>query len=821
MFQKIKAEDLSGKGVIGLSDTPELSTAEMQEKFEETSRSVVIPALNALIDALAAADAAGQIGADQADLSGKTVQAQIGELLALIKERVKSGDIKAIRVNSDNQLEVSGDGENFEAIGSSGHLIVAPDGSEMPQRGRLKLLNGTVSDDAKNNQTVISGIPGPKGDTGAQGIQGIQGPDGKVYIPTVAENGDLTWVVEDYSGQTPQARNIRGPQGVQGVQGLQGVQGKTGPQGIQGPTGLQGPKGETGAVGPAGPRGIQGPEGIQGPKGETGAVGPAGPQGIEGDIGPMGPQGPKGDSGESFTVLGLYATLSALKTAHPSGSAGDAWAVGTADSNVIYLWDVDSLAWKSIGALMGPAGPQGETGPAGPQGKTGPEGPQGATGPQGEQGVQGPQGETGPEGPQGKTGPQGPAGPQGEQGLQGEQGPQGEQGIQGIQGPEGPKGPKGDPGADGLPTKVNGVEQVNGEITLTPADIGAASAAALTTHTGNGSIHVTAAQKTKWDGYETVHTLTHSRSAPGRFHTLTGLNGATGVLSCQFKATAAFAAGDTVKVDGVAYTVKLQNGETAEDNLFVSGALVSCIVDTTGKTVNFKAAGGQKLPAGTTAIVKLFTKNGTFTVPQTGNYKLTAIGKGGDGGKVYCTTASGWRSGGGGGAGGAAVKTVKLLKGASYAVTVSSAVSSFGSLVSATAGGNGGYVEEYADSNGAGGAGGTGTGGDKNYTPGVAALTGSGSHGGDGGCYSAAQGAECPYLTTRPASGGGGVEEEDSYYPLTTNSKGENNNFLSVGGFASYGCGGGGAAGNHLDEGEGDTLAGTGTGGVVAVELVL
>ena len=621
MFQKIKAEDLSGKGVIGLSDTPELSTAEMQEKFEETSRSVVIPALNALIDALAAADAAEQIGADQADLSGKTVQAQIGELLALIKERVKSGNIKAIRVNSDNQLEVSEDGKNFEAIGSSGHLIVAPDGSEMPQRGRLKLLNGTVSDDAENNQTVISGIPGPKGDTGTQGIQGIQGPEGKVYIPTVAENGDLTWVVEDYSGQTPQARNIRGPQGVQGVQGLQGVQGKTGPQGIQGPTGLQGPKGETGAVGPAGPRGIQGPEGIQGPKGETGAVGPAGPQGIEGDIGPMGPQGPKGDSGESFTVLGLYATLSALKTAHPSGSAGDAWAVGTADSNVIYLWDVDTKEWRSVGSLMGPAGPQGETGPLGPQGETGPTGPQGATGPQGEQGVQGPQGETGPEGPQGKTGPQGPAGPQGEQGLQGEQGPQGEQGIQGIQGPEGPKGPKGDPGADGLTTKVNGVEQVKGEITLTPKDIGAASAAALTTHTGNADIHVTAGQKTKWDGYETVHTLTHSRSAPGRFHALTGLNGAAGVLSCQFKATAAFAAGDTVKVDGTAYTVKLQNGETAEGNLFVSGALVSCIIDTAGKTVNFKAGGAgqlKKYAAGSVTLTMASNKKGSGSVTGLG-----------------------------------------------------------------------------------------------------------------------------------------------------------------------------------------------------------
>ena len=160
------------------------------------------------------------------------------------------------------------------------------------------------------------------------------------------------------------------------------------------------------------------------------------------------------------------------------------------------------------------------------------------------------------------------AGPQGEQGLQGEQGPQGEQGIQGIQGPEGHKGPKGDPGADGLTTKVNGVEQVNGEITLTPANIGAASAAALTTHTGDTAIHVTAAQKTKWDGYETVHTLTHSRSAPGRFHALTGLNGATGVLSCQFKATAAFNAGDTFRVDGVTYAGKLADGETLDSNLY-------------------------------------------------------------------------------------------------------------------------------------------------------------------------------------------------------------------------------------------------------------
>ena len=87
-----------------------------------------------------------------------------------------------------------------------------------------------------------------------------------------------------------------------------------------------------------------------------------------------------------------------------------------------------------------------------------------------------------------------------------------------------------------------------------------------------------------------VHQLDYAKS--GTVHALTGLNGATGVLSCQFKATAAFTTGDTVKVDGTVYTVKLQNGKAAKTGLFVSGALVSCIIDTAGKTVNFKAGGG-------------------------------------------------------------------------------------------------------------------------------------------------------------------------------------------------------------------------------------
>ena len=620
-----------------------------------------------------------QIGA-YADYDGTLselpfIEAKLDAMEADLLEAVRSGTIRYIRLDADGRIEVSGDGENYSLTASSGHLLVGADGSEFPQRARLRFANGTLADDPQAGETVYTGNPGPQGEKGDTGAQGVQGPEGRVYIPAVAENGDLTWTIAEYDGKTPAARNIRGPQGVQGVQGLQGPQGLTGPQGIQGKTGIQGPRGETGSVGPEGPQGIQGPAGaqgpagesgpigpegpqgvqgpagIQGPKGDTGGVGPAGPQGIQGETGPRGPQGPKGDSGESFSVLGIYATLSALKAAHPNGQAGDAWAVGTPEANTIYLWDVDAGGWKDVGPLMGPAGPQGETGPAGPQGQTGPEGPQGETGPQGPQGpkgeqgpqgIPGPQGETGPQGlqgpkgeqgsqgapgPQGETGPEGPQGPKGEQGIQGIQGPKGEQGIQGIQGPEGPQGAQGVPGApgkDGLTTKVNGVEQVDGEITLTPADIGAAAAGDLTAHTGNSGIHVTAAQKSKWDGYETIRTLTHSKS--GTVHYLAYSGAVSGIISCVFTATADYMTGDTVvmAINNLSslYQIQLTNGEAAEDNLFVSGAVVPCIVDTAGKTVNFKAGGGGYKKGDVVAPENL---EPVYTSPSPTNYSAVMI----------------------------------------------------------------------------------------------------------------------------------------------------------------------------------------------------
>ncbi|MBQ7887542.1 MAG: collagen-like protein [Clostridia bacterium] len=161
-----------------------------------------------------------------------------------------------------------------------------------------------------------------------------------------------------------------GPQGPQGLQGPQGPAGATGAQGPKGDKGDQGPRGErgltgpTGATGPTGPRGEQGLRGPQGLTGATGATGPAGPKGETGAQGPQGeagPQGEKGDTGTSFVLLARYGTIDDLMAAHPTGQPGDAYAVGTSDSNRIYIWDADANEWSDIGAMQGPAGADGKT----------------------------------------------------------------------------------------------------------------------------------------------------------------------------------------------------------------------------------------------------------------------------------------------------------------------------------------------------------------------------------------------------------------------------------------------------------------------------
>lgn len=306
--------------------------------------------------------------------------------------RYKNSGVKYLRLNTDNVIETSPDGTIWQASGSSGHVIYDKDGVAKAQRSRLKFAGSEVTDDG--TYTIVQGIKGDKGEkgdkgdtgsTGATGATGAKGDKGSAWYPALDSLGNLTFALSD-TETPPPVYNIRGPQGPQGVQGLQGAAGARGPQGIQGP---------------------QGAQGIQGKQGETGPAGATGPQGPAGPTGAQGPKGDDGADGRSFVVKSLYPTLLALQQAHPTGVAGDAYAVGTTDNNVVYIWSTDTSEWVNIGALQGPAGPQGATG------ATGPQGPKGDTGEQGPQGIQGIQGPQGPEGAQGPQGLQGVAGADG------------------------------------------------------------------------------------------------------------------------------------------------------------------------------------------------------------------------------------------------------------------------------------------------------------------------------------------------------------------------------------------------------------------------
>lgn len=425
--------------IAALDDEPNdvggMTSAELKNKFDEGGKAIQTYMNETLIPALE----------------------NLGVETAVLLPQNEAG-FKYIRLNSDKVLEVSTDGKTWQATGSSGHLIIGPDGQTLPQRSRMQFINGTVTD--QNGVTVVTGVKGDKGekgdkgDTGETGATGAQGPVGPAIVPSVDIDGVMSFSLQNVTSP-PQSVNVRGPQGPQGVQGEQGAQGARGPQGIQGVAGAQGPKGDQGAQGIQGPAGPQGPAGAQGP---TGAQGPA---------------GAPGKDGTSLYIEDIYPTLAALRNAIPAGN--DKMYMVEADREC-YIWSEIENDWASVGKLQGPEGPQG---------------------PEGKQGVQGPKGDTGAQGPQG------------------EQGIQGVQGAQGAIGPEGPQGPAGVKGSDGKSAYQTATEAgYSGTETAFNTAL-----KDVPGHIANGDIHVTEEQKTAWNSsvrYDAPQSLTDAQKTKAR-----------------------------------------------------------------------------------------------------------------------------------------------------------------------------------------------------------------------------------------------------------------------------------------------------------------
>ncbi len=236
--------------------------------------------------------------------------------------------------------------------------------------------------------------------------------------------------------------------------------------------------------------------------------------------------------------------------------------------------------------------------------------------------------------------------------------------------------------------------------------------------------------------------LTLTCTTEGTTHALTGLGERTGLVPFQFAADAAFAGGNNFTVDGTAYTACLPDGSQPGEGFFSAGGIVTGVLDTGNKTVNFKAAGGgSSFPAGTYALCKGFRETEMWTVPSTGLYRLICIGRGGTGGNgVYTSGQSKPNAGGGGGgSGGWCAKTLTLTAGETYRMQVtisSSRIIKDGKLVmEATRGQNGGFGA--AGTPGKGGAAGTASGGDENHDgfageDGGLAASGTGAVGGNG-----------------------------------------------------------------------------------------
>ena len=92
------------------------------------------------------------------------------------------------------------------------------------------------------------------------------------------------------------------------------------------------------------------------------------PSSRKGDQGIQGPRGETGQDGRSFTLKAMYPTYEDMTKAHPIGTAGDAYCIGTKDDNEVWFWNEEKNAWKNIGSMKGDQGEIGSQGIQGIQG---------------------------------------------------------------------------------------------------------------------------------------------------------------------------------------------------------------------------------------------------------------------------------------------------------------------------------------------------------------------------------------------------------------------------------------------------------------------
>ena len=122
-LKKITEQQMDAVGVVAAPNVLNGTPAENKGIFDRMVRQLIAKSYNELVDVLQEA------GVEHA---------------ALLPEN--AAGFRYIRLNADKVLEVSTDGTTWQATGSSGHVILDKNGTELPQRSRMQFLSGTVTD---------------------------------------------------------------------------------------------------------------------------------------------------------------------------------------------------------------------------------------------------------------------------------------------------------------------------------------------------------------------------------------------------------------------------------------------------------------------------------------------------------------------------------------------------------------------------------------------------------------------------------------------------------------------------------------------------
>lgn len=170
-FTRILSSDTKNKGVIGLPDTPGLSTEDMQKKFDEIALDVIIPKLNALIGELESAAAAVSLGASVPDgiTAEENIQSILAAIAVLASETSKvAGEAKQIAFSAQSQIEIAVNASNAALVSANQAVNIAQSIAYMvdPVTGQLLPIDQVIN----NMYDAIRPAPLTAGEYDALGL---------------------------------------------------------------------------------------------------------------------------------------------------------------------------------------------------------------------------------------------------------------------------------------------------------------------------------------------------------------------------------------------------------------------------------------------------------------------------------------------------------------------------------------------------------------------------------------------------------------------------------------------------------------------------